>query len=86
MRPTVSITSKVTAYCRSLAPSRTRGAAIINAAAPTTVATTDASRPKRTATSTTVSKNSMAMLARSKCGHKGMVRTAVARLAPMAIR
>ena len=66
--PTTSITANVTIYCRLVTANEYRGGTKkkSNAATPTTVATIDGPLPNRMATSTTVSKNSMTILAKSK--------------------
>ena len=68
IRPTASITTKVIRYWKSVTAKVKRGGTKKKSkqATLTQVAITDGPRPKRTATSTTTSRNSMAMLARSR--------------------
>ena len=74
IRPTASITAKVSRYCTSLTANDMRGETKkkSNAATFKNAASTAGPRPNRTATPTTASRNSITMLARAKIGVSGV--------------
>ena len=81
MSATASMTTKVSTYWASVTANEKRGGTQKKSNAPTltNAATTAGPRPSRTATSTTVSRNSITMLARSKYGNRAVASSVVAR-------
>ncbi|MNT14273.1 hypothetical protein D3C72_1492700 [compost metagenome] len=86
IRPTASITPNVITYWKSPTANEKRGGTKMKSklATPTRLASAAGPRPRRTATSTTVNRDSMAILARSRYGCNGTEARAVARLTPAA--
>ena len=79
MSATASITANVSRYCASLTANEKRGGTQkkSNAATLTKAASTAGPRPNLSATSTTVSRNSITMLARSKYGSSAVATSVV---------
>jgi hypothetical protein len=81
-RPTASITANVTTYCTSLTANDQRGGTKKKSKAPTLrhAASAAGPRPKRIATSTVPSRNSITMLARSSRSRSGAIARLMATL------
>ena len=83
IKATASITANVRRYCRSLTAKENRGGTKKKSklATLTNAASTAGPRPHLTATSTTTSRNSITMFARSKYARKGVATSVIARQA-----